>query len=240
MILYFIKTVLCSAILVGFYFLFLEKEKMHRFSRFYLLFSIVASFIIPAIIFKEEVVAENIFVKNVAPVIQNNLQPILQPSVSSISVENNFIASLLIACYSLVVLILLIRFIKNLYAIIKIAKANKNITTQHATLVLVKEQQVSFSFLKYIFINKDAYENNDLETEVLQHELTHVTQKHSLDIIFIETLLLFAWVNPIFFLYKNAIKLNHEFLADEAVVKQNTPAQESIAIDCPQIGRAHV
>ena len=221
MILYFIKTVLCSTILLGFYFLFLEKEKMHRFSRFYLLLSIVASFIIPAIIFKEEVVAENIFIKNVAPVIQNNLQPILQPSVSSVSVENNLVLNLLIACYGLIVLLLIVRFIKNLYAIIKIAKANKNITTQNATLVLVKEQQVSFSFLKYIFINKDAYENNDLETEVLQHELTHVTQKHSLDIIFIETLLLFAWINPIFFLYKNAIKLNHEFLADEAVVVEN-------------------
>ena len=79
---------------------------------------------------------------------------------------------------------------------------------------------------KYIFINKDAYENNDLETEVLQHELTHVTQKHSLDIIFIETLLLFAWVNPVFFLYKKAIKLNHEFLADEAVEKENNNPTE--------------
>ena len=221
MILYFIKTVLCSAILIGFYFLFLEKEKMHRFSRFYLLISIVASFIIPIIIFKEEVVAENIIIKNIAPVIQNKLQPILQPAVSIVSVENNFIPSLLIACYSLVVLLLLFRFIKNLYSIFKIAKANKNIRTQNATLILVKEQQVSFSFLKYIFINKEAYENNSLEREMLQHELTHVKQKHSLDIIFIETLLLFAWVNPVFFLYKNAIKLNHEFLADEAVVKEN-------------------
>ena len=221
MILYFIKTVLCSAILLGFYFLFLENEKMHRFNRFYLLVSIVASFIIPAIIFKEEVVAENIIIKNLAPVIENNLKPIFQSDVVNISASNNMLPNLLIACYCLVALLLIFRFVKNIYAVLKIAKGNKKIAVENATLVLVKEQSVSFSFFKYIFINKETYENNKVESEVLLHELAHIKQNHSLDIIFIETLLLFAWINPIFFLYKNAIKLNHEFLADEAVVKQN-------------------
>ncbi|HOD11296.1 MAG TPA: M56 family metallopeptidase, partial [Flavobacterium sp.] len=51
------------------------------------------------------------------------------------------------------------------------------------------------------------------------HELVHVTQKHTFDILFIETLKAIFWFNPLFYFYKKAIQLNHEFLADEEVVK---------------------
>lgn len=37
MITYLLKSIVCSGLLLGVYFLFLEKEKMHRFNRFYLL-----------------------------------------------------------------------------------------------------------------------------------------------------------------------------------------------------------
>jgi beta-lactamase regulating signal transducer with metallopeptidase domain len=45
--------------------------------------------------------------------------------------------------------------------------------------------------------------------------------KHSLDILLIETLKVLFWFNPIFIFYKKAIQLNHEFLADEKVVKSH-------------------
>src|SRR5664280_3059326 len=49
---YIIKTILCSAILILFYYLVLEREKIYRFNRFYLLFSIVFAFIVPLIAIK--------------------------------------------------------------------------------------------------------------------------------------------------------------------------------------------
>ena len=64
-----------------------------------------------------------------------------------------------------------------------------------------------------------------IESEILSHELTHVKQKHSIDILFIELLLIFAWINPLLFLYRKAIQLNHEFLADESVVKKFNDAK---------------
>jgi beta-lactamase regulating signal transducer with metallopeptidase domain len=39
--------------------------------------------------------------------------------------------------------------------------------------------------------------------------------------LFIETLKALFWFNPIFIFYKRAIQLNHEFLADEKVVKSH-------------------
>jgi N-acetylmuramoyl-L-alanine amidase len=46
----------------------------------------------------------------------------------------------------------------------------------------------------------------------------HVNQKHTLDILFVEFLKSIFWFNPLFYFYKKAIQLNHEFLADEKVV----------------------
>ncbi|MEM7382422.1 MAG: M56 family metallopeptidase, partial [Bacteroidota bacterium] len=43
-------------------------------------------------------------------------------------------------------------------------------------------------------------------------------QRHSLDILFIELLQVLLWFNPFIYLINKAIKLNHEFLADQAVL----------------------
>ena len=52
MIAYVIKTVLCSGLLILIYHLLLEREKIYRFNRVYLLFSIAFSFIVPLISIK--------------------------------------------------------------------------------------------------------------------------------------------------------------------------------------------
>ncbi len=51
------------------------------------------------------------------------------------------------------------------------------------------------------------------------HEEAHASQKHSLDILFVELLQIIFWFNPLFYFIKRSIKLNHEFLADRAVLK---------------------
>jgi hypothetical protein len=59
-----------------------------------------------------------------------------------------------------------------------------------------------------------------------------VTQKHTLDILFIEFLKVVFWFNPIFIFYKKAIQLNHEFLADEEIVKtyNNVPFYQNLLL----------
>jgi len=54
MISYLIKMILCSGILLLAYLLLFEKEKTHRFNRFYLLFSIAFSFLVPFISIKNQ------------------------------------------------------------------------------------------------------------------------------------------------------------------------------------------
>ena len=74
------------------------------------------------------------------------------------------------------------------------------------------------TFFSYIFLNKRQYEDRTIPKEVLLHEETHAKQKHSLDVLLIELAQVVLWFNPLIYLLKNSIKLNHEFLADQAVV----------------------
>jgi len=130
-----------------------------------------------------------------------------------------FLISLLLM-YCLGLLIMGIRFIKNLAHTLLKVKINSTQKRNGLTIVLVNEEVAPYSFLKYVFVNKQKYLTNSIPEEVFIHEKTHITQKHSIDIILIEIAQIIFWFNPIFYYVKKAIKLNHEFLADAAVLKQ--------------------
>ncbi len=111
-------------------------------------------------------------------------------------------------------------------------KSNPIVKYKNANLVLVDEKTLPHTFLNSIFINFDDYNNRNIEDELYTHELVHVTQKHTLDILFIEFLKVIFWFNPLFILYKKAIQLNHEFLADEEIVKtyNNVPFYQNLLL----------
>lgn len=84
---------------------------------------------------------------------------------------------------------------------------------------------VPHSFLHYIFLSEESYKKGDIKEEIWQHELTHVVQRHSIDIIITELMQIFLWFNPLLFIYQKMIRVNHEFLADEAVIKSGADAR---------------
>lgn len=217
MIIYILKTALCATLFLAIYYILLEKETFHQFKRFYLLATIVLSFIIPALTFK--IYTESVSVINVIYP-ENSFSPGNLLSQQQIPVKEGFqFYNWLLWLYIIVTCFLLFRFLKNLIDIIRIIKLSIKQSCDHAILVLMGNETAPSSFFKYIFLNKNDFENGKVEDEILQHEFTHVKQKHSYDVLFIEWLLVFAWFNPVLYFYKKAIQLNHEFLADETAVK---------------------
>lgn len=222
---FLLKSTLCLGLLFAIYFFFLEKEKMHHFNRFFLLFSLIFSFVIPFISFE-------IYVETIEVVQQNTIKAM---PVSSIIIQEktDYFPIILVCIYGLVASVFLIRFITNLIQIRIQIRSNSKEKIHHATLVLLEEKVLPHTFLNYVFINKSEYENRKIEDELYTHELTHVRQKHTFDILFIEILKTFFWFNPILILYKKAIQLNHEFLADEKVVKshKNVPFYQNLLLE---------
>jgi beta-lactamase regulating signal transducer with metallopeptidase domain len=222
------------AVLLLVYHLFLEKEKMHRFNRWYLLGSIVFAFVVPFISISIQsttlpVISDNYFA--IPEQINTNSLTALQPSL--IAEKPHSPIPILPITYCLITVLLLIRFTRNLYRLLSAASKNKSIAYRGSKLVLLKEKVVSHTFLNNIFINEEDFSNKKIEEELFTHELAHVKQKHSLDIIFLEILQTLFWFNPLFILYKKAIQLNHEFLADDAVIKtyQDIPAYQFLLLE---------
>ncbi|MDD5151615.1 MAG: M56 family metallopeptidase [Flavobacterium sp.] len=207
---FLIKSTIPLFVLLAIYHLLLEKEKMHVFNRFYLLLSLVFSIVIPFITIE---VVEEI----TTPIVQNNTFQISQGSIVPVE-ETNYLPILLWSIYGLITFLFSIRFMRNILKITSKIKSNTTIDYKNAKLILLKEKVLPHTFLDNIFINETDYNNKKIEAELFSHELTHVTQKHTFDVLFIEILKTIFWFNPLFILYKKAIQLNHEFLADEKVV----------------------
>jgi bla regulator protein blaR1 len=222
MIAYIIKSALSLALLLGVYYLALQREKMHGFKRFYLLFAICFSFIIPFVeIETSREVLVFVELKEFAATITE--EPDFTSPVSATAPKPALLPLVPLALwiiYAAGAAIMLYRFIKNLWQLRSMVKRNTAIRLGNARLVLLNHPVAPNSFLNYIFVSKEDYDHAGIEEELLQHELTHIQQKHSLDILLVELLSIVSWFNPIIYFYKKAIKLNHEFLADEAVIRR--------------------
>lgn len=71
----------------------------------------------------------------------------------------------------------------------------------------------------YILVNKEAWQAGRIDKEILYHEYLHGKLFHSVDILLVELVQIFCWFNPVLYFYKRAIALNHEFEADDRVLK---------------------
>ncbi|GGD61159.1 hypothetical protein GCM10011514_26440 [Emticicia aquatilis] len=220
---YLIKTVLCSGIFLALYVWLFENEKMHQFKRFYLLGSLVISFLIPLIeietersILPTQIIENTLQLSAIQQVEGNstNLQPI-QPATNYFTKENIFFE-----IYVLISVVIAIRFFRNLLLIFSRKNNQQFIEYQGIRIALTNDTQTPHSFFSTIFLNKNAYENGEVASEIIEHELAHIRQKHSLDILFFELLFTIVWFNPFLFFYGKLIRLNHEFLADEAVLNK--------------------
>lgn len=81
-------------------------------------------------------------------------------------------------------------------------------------------QQINpFSYFNNVYINKDNYSSNELN-EIINHELVHVQQKHTIDMLVAELICILNWFNPVVWLLKKAIKENLEFIADDVVINK--------------------
>lgn len=217
MIEFFIKSTTTLAAFYVFYILFLKSEKAFNFNRWYLILSIVFAFVYGSYTYTYKTV---ISAKPLAeqPIL-NDFKPqniILNNQI--IESESNYLPYFLGIVYLIGFIFFAFRFVKNLLYFSRLRSKNNRSNYKNVMVVLVENLNTSFSFLNTIYVDKSQFKNNEVEEELLVHEYHHIKQKHSIDILFLETLICFMWFNPLLYLYKKAIQLNHEFLADEATL----------------------
>lgn len=216
---YLVKWAACMAILFAFYKVFLENASFHTLKRGYLLGSLVLSFTIPLI-------TVTTYVDPVTTAVNTEVfNTIITTQKSPVNTVESFnYIPLLGMLYGIGVLFFGIRFFKNLKHILQKIRDNSKIAKGNIYHILLHEYMAPHTFLNAIFFYKKAYESGKIPNQVIWHEEAHAKQKHSVDILFIETLQVILWFNPLLYMYKKAIKLNHEFLADREVLKLHQDA----------------
>ena len=213
MILFLLKSGACLLILWGLYVLLLRKESFYRFNRWYLLGSLVVSYVIPLCVIEVQYIEAPLQRERYQEEVREEIHlfPILPQTPSSVKISWK-------AIYLAGLTLMAFRFLWNLSKIWQLVLRGNRKSDPSFRVISHPKVQHSFSFFSYIFLPQ----NQSLEQEeydlLLQHEQAHVDQGHSWDILLIEILLCVCWFNPILILYRRAIRLNHEFLADKAVL----------------------
>lgn len=224
-----ISTVILSITYISFR-IFLRNETNFKQLRAYLLLSVLVSLILPFNTFKispafiqkqnlkisEHVKNNSINDKTVsdfktyAPVLNNK----------EIKIQKTIDWFLLIKIiYILIVCVLLIKvFIQITVLIYKFLRSDKK-RMSNCILVYNHGFKNSFSFFNWIFVNENEKSESDIE-KIVAHEMIHVNQYHSFDIIVIELLAAFMWLNPFVWMMRKSIHLVHEYLADEGVLNK--------------------
>jgi biopolymer transport protein ExbD len=124
---------------------------------------------------------------------------------------------LLFVVYAIGVVVSLSRTVYTLVWIRKMIRLHPRTEQEGLTVVLLPQPVAPFSFMKYVFVHSDLAGTPEFD-QVLAHERTHIEQKHSVDLIFVQLLAAFFWFNPVIWRLIKSLKTTHEYIADEKII----------------------
>ncbi|BDD06047.1 M56 family metallopeptidase [Aureibacter tunicatorum] len=195
-----------------------------KYNRFFLLSTLLISVFAP-------IIDLSIFVKtsdiNQASIFLNEI------SINSNNVIKNLNSLQLLQIdylkliYWGVIALLFIRLGIQIFKIINLNKINNSSLILHENkkyrLVKLNDDSETFSFLNRIYLSQKDQNLGDREKRnIINHELAHIQQFHSFDILFIELLVIIFWFHPLVWLAKKYIAQNHEYLADSNVLNKHS------------------
>jgi len=222
--LYLLKVSCLSGLLLGYYRLFLHNKGFHSFNRYYLLGAALGSLVLPLIpvpvmFTGEQTLAFSTTLHKISPGIWNERTTAITASQSS-PVWHTWetwmtVAYILIAGYLGRAFLRQLRYIRQLPGKYPREKMGE------IDLFLTREPGTPFSFFKSVFWNEQLDIDSTQGRQILQHELYHIRQRHSLDLLLLKPLLILCWPNPFFHLLYREIRTIHEFLADQHAISEN-------------------
>lgn len=216
---YLLKVALCSGLLTGYYYLALRNRIFHQWNRFYLLSTVLLSLTIPLLTFTIFHPAEDkgaaIQLLQAVGTGDEYVVYVTKNSSSFISLEQGL--TILYVGVSLVL------FATLLFSLLKVAALVKKHTVQKVDNIQFINADVKgtpFSFFHYIFWNPSIDLQSENGNRIFRHELTHVRERHSLDKLLMQIVLILFWCNPFFWLIRYELRMIHEFIADRKALEQ--------------------
>lgn len=226
---YVIKSIFCFLVLYLGYIGLFRKSRNYEINRIVLLFSVLFALVVPTLKITPASLPMDV-IERTKPLqkalsFQSSLQ---SPDTVNTIVRNSAIdlSQIAFALYMLVCVILLSRFIFNISVLLIKARTSEKIDHNGIKLTLIDGSINPFTFFNTVFISRPIYKNRKTEEELIIHELAHKKQLHSVDVVLLELIQAFFWFNPFIYLFKRLVKANHEYLADDFVLKSGVASYD--------------
>nr|WP_262906945.1 M56 family metallopeptidase [Bacteroides thetaiotaomicron] len=117
---------------------------------------------------------------------------------------------------------------RNLYSLSRLLlliKSGKRERLEGGVRLIVLEREVApFSWMRYIVISRKDLEEDG--REILIHEMAHIQNRHSIDLLVADICIFFQWFNPGIWLLKQELQNIHEYEADETVINEGIDAKD--------------
>ncbi len=225
---YIIQVVAFQLLFLGVYDLCLRKDTFFNLNRAYLLSTALLSLVIPFIKIAgiKAVVAKDFVISLPEVFIGESLQTTtgIQPELAMATGINLEIPStsiwsiILISGMCIATLILAYK----VFTLVVLASKSPKRRKGKVLIVSLLNSTSAFSFFNYIFLGNQLSDKDS--TSILEHEMVHINQRHSLDLLFFELLRIVFWFNPLVYLYQSRVATLHEYIADAKAVKGQNKA----------------
>ncbi|NIO48295.1 MAG: hypothetical protein GTN73_02480, partial [Candidatus Aminicenantes bacterium] len=217
LILYLFEVSVSLALFYSIYWLFLKKETFFEVNRLFLISSVLFSFIVPFI--------NASFIKISSPIASRQLIErtyVFGQTASTQSKTMGFF-DVLWLIYLIGAGLFLLRFLYKLLKLQILIKKSSIERINGINVVFVEKDLAPFSFFNFVFVNRSNISEEDFN-RIVAHEMIHIRQYHSVDLLVMELLTILQWFNPFVWPYKESLKETHEYLADNAVIAQGCNA----------------
>ena len=222
---YILKSSLCIATFYLFFMVMLSRETLHRFNRLVIVGLFLLSLLLP---FINVTIGSETAYSGIAL----NIESLLALADSNVGEDvevagkNSFLMWIL-AIYFAGVILAFGKSLLSFTQMVKVLRSKdscKSSLKEGVTLVINDKVRAPFSWMNYIVISTSDFEESG--DEIITHELAHISNRHSIDLIVAEAVKIIHWFNPAVYLLKRELQNIHEYQADEAVINQGIDAKK--------------
>jgi hypothetical protein len=213
MIDYIIKVLIFQTLFLAVYDLFLKKETFFQWNRVYLILTSIFAYLIPFLKVNRagEIIPQEYIV--LLPEVILSPTATIEQKLQEPQIVLNYVQFI----FWLGVILTSIFFLLKLFRIIQLIYNNEKVRKGSYLLVFLKNSN-AFSFFNYIFLGKTI--STKSKEQIIEHELIHVQQKHSIDLLIFELQKIVCWFNPFSYIFQHRISELHEFIADSKAIKE--------------------
>ncbi|MEY8850048.1 energy transducer TonB [Psychroserpens sp. XS_ASV72] len=219
---YILQVVAFQLVFMLFYDGFLRKETFFNLNRAYLIITAHLSVFIPFVKLEQiKSIVPDDFVIQLPQVIIGDVSQSKSLSSDIIELAGIPVEEPMVPIWNVIlisgIIVATLFFVFKIFKLIKLVYKNPRQWSSDILIIKLLNSSSAFSFFHYVFLGDKLSSEN--RKSILQHEMVHVKQKHSIDLMLFELLRIVFWFNPLVYIYQNRISELHEFIADSKVVK---------------------